>query len=375
MADIFKMLEAEHRRIEAVVEQITAGPASADQAGRRLLLDRLVAAESRHEAAEELAFWPAVRHRLRSGKDLADEGRRQEGDGRYVLDALRFTPGGPALDSHLAEAAALLRRHIAFEEQEVWPALRRAVGPLGARLLGARYRAALLAAPTRPHPHGPEGAAGLATVGAGAAVADRVRDRLSGRSRRLSGPLDPAAAESDGGDAVELLTADHRRVEELLRRIETEDWPPVEVTDRLVRELSVHDALEREYLYPVARGRLESGNDLYDHSLAEHGQIAAVLSEIDRRPHGDRHRRDEARRLVSLVRTHVAEEEGSLFPALRAHLSVQELAEMADRLRAARAKAPTRPHPHGAGAGVGARMSRLVVGPLDRVRDTLARRG
>lgn len=365
------MLEWDHRRITAVLDQIGADHPGLDETARRLLLDRLIAAESRHEAGEEMVLWPAV-GRIRGGAELVEEGRRQEGDAKYVLDALRYAQSGADLDDQLVEAAGLIRRHIDFEEKEVWPVLRRATGPLGARLLGWRYRVAAAIAPTRPHPSGPEGAVGLATVGAVAAALDHLRDRMGGRARRLAGPLGPPdGSEPDG---LDILAADHRRIEELLGRAELQEWPARDVVDRLVREVSVHDAIERECLYPLVRHRLMSGNELYDAALVEHGRAAAVLSEVDRRPDGDAHRRDQVKRVVALLRTHVAEEEGSLFPALRAHLSAQELAELAGQLASARRSAPTRPHPHVAGTGMSARMARLVTGPLDRARDSLAGR-
>ncbi|HET9078803.1 MAG TPA: hemerythrin domain-containing protein [Acidimicrobiales bacterium] len=382
MANIFRMLEADHREVIALLDQMcgdAAGRLDAD--GRRLLLDRLVAAESRHEAAEELTFWPAVRRRVGDGAGRAEQGRRQEVDARYVLDALRYEQDGPQLVEHIEAAAELIRRHIAFEEQQVWPELRRVLGPLGSRLLGLKFKAALAAAPTRPHPHGPDRPLGLATVGAAAAMGDRIRDRLSGRARRLAPPPSAGAGSTAGpagADGVEFLAGDHRRVETVLRRVQSildaGGDPDTELVAELVRELSVHDAIEREHLYPLVRQRLEQGNDVYTAALEEHGHIAVVAAELDRRPEHDQLRRDDLARLVQLVRTHVAEEETAIFPALRAHLTPQELAQLAGDLRAARDTAPTRPHPHTAGTGLGARVSRLLAGPLDRTRDSLSGR-
>ncbi len=382
MPTIYSLLEADHREVTALLDQLVGSGDSFDEPARRLLVDRLIAAESRHEAAEEMVFWPAVRRRLSRGRALSDEGHRQEGEGKALLDTLRWERANQHVDSMIGEAAALMRRHIAFEEQEVWPALRRATGPVGSRLLGRQFLAAKRVAPTRPHPNGPDGALGLSTVGAAASAGDRLMDRLTGRSRRLGGPLASEGGEGGEGaqaagrtaDPVEFLTAEHARIEQLLRRVEEAEWPDAALVADLVRQLSIHDAIEREHLYPLARRRLQNGNARYPHWMAEHGDIARVLVEIDRRPEHDRFRRDELKRLVPLVRTHIAEEEGSVLPALRAHLSRQELAGLADRLQTARAKAPTRPHPHAAGAGMGARISRLVARPLDRTRDAVSGR-
>lgn len=378
MPTIYALLEADHREITALVDQLTQSAASErfDESGRRLLLDRLIAAESRHEAAEEMVFWPAVRRRLRNGRALSEEGRHQEGDAKYLLEALRHERTATHIQSTALELSALLHRHIAFEEREVWKALRPATGPIGSRVLGGQFRAATAAAPTRPHPHGPEGPLGLATVGGVTAAGDRMRDRLTGRSGRLRGRLTPDGDLDEGPseDPVALLVADHARIEELLRKVESVEWPDAGLSAELVRQLSVHDAIEREHLYPLARRRLQRGNDAYPSWIAEHGEIAVALAEIDRRPEHDKLRRDELKRLVRLVRTHVAEEEGTVLPALRAHLSPQELSDLAGRLRSARSKAPTRPHPHLAGAGFGSRVSRLVAHPLDRARDAISGR-
>lgn len=356
MADIYKVLGDEHAELLRLIEQLEAGVG--DATTRRHLVDRLVGTASRHEAGEELALWPVVRRRVPGGDDLARRGLGEEGDARYLLDALRVD------DSVLASVTGIIRGHIAFEEDQVWPVLRRSTGAIGAAMMAARLRLGGFASPTRPHPGGPVRPFGLATRGAAAAFADRARDRLTGRS------LEPPGG---GMDASAFIVSEHTRIDGLLAEVEHGD-PDPSLAARLVKELSVHDSIEREHLYPLLRRRLEQGNDRYPGWIAEHGRIATVLAEIDRRPDGDRRRRELLQSLVTLVRTHVAEEEEAVLPAMRAHLSEEERAELGARLEAAKAKAPTRPHAHLAGAGVGARLSRLVVAPMDKSRDALARR-
>lgn len=379
MANIYRVLEAEHRAIAGLVDELEARPGP-DAEGRRLLLDRLIAASSRHEAAEELAFWPEVGRRAQDGRSLRDEGLRQEGDARAVLDALRFETGDAAFRSGITEVAALVRAHIEFEEERVWPALRHATGPIGARLSGARYALAARMTPTRPHPNGPQRALGLATVGAATAAVDRMRDRLGGRRRDVVAPARRAVAAGTEDaadapvDAADFILGEHRRIDGLLVELERRGPGDAGLVARIVKELSVHDAIERQHLYPVVRHRLQAGNDLYAHSISEHGRVATLLAVVDRRPPGDAHRDELLGRLPTLVRTHVAEEETEILPALRLHLADEELRMLGARLAAARHGAPTRPHAHAAGAGFGARVSRLVAGPLDRTRDALAGR-
>ena len=376
MPNLYRILEREHRHIAALLDELLAAP-GIDSDGRRLLFDRLIVAESRHEAAEELALWPAVRRRAEDGRQLHEEGLRQEGDARYVLDALRFETDEESFRRGLEGAAALLRAHIDFEENRIWPALRHATGPIGAQLTGVRYSVAAKLTPTRPHPGGPQKPVGLATIGVAAAATDRIRDAMSGRRSRVVAPARRSPSEEaadDGIDGLDFLVAEHARIDSLFRDMERHGPGDEGLVDRVVRELAVHDSIERQYLYPLARRRIQDGNDAYDHSLAEHGRVASVLSAIDRRPAGDAHRNELLAELPVLVRTHVAEEESNIIPALRVHLAPEEIAMLGRQLSDARRHAPTRPHAHTAGAGLGARMSRLVAGPLDRTRDAIAGR-
>lgn len=59
-------------------------------------------------------------------------------------------------------------------------------------------------------------------------------------------------------DAIELLTSDHRAVEALFEQVRPGSVGKNDVVERIVRELSIHDAIERELLYPTVKERLSS---------------------------------------------------------------------------------------------------------------------
>jgi hemerythrin-like domain-containing protein len=394
VANLYTTLGAEHRRIEQLLEELESG--TADEVGRRGLIDLLESAASRHEAGEEQVLWPAVRRRAQHGEQMEAQGLAQERDARFLFDALRVETSDSARRSQTEEIARLLRRHIEFEEGEVWPALRRATGPIGAAMMDVRHRLVMGATPTRPHPHGPDHPVALSTVGAATALMDRARDRLGGRS------VVPArfGHGSDGDappDAIGFLMEEHARIEALATDVEilanlSPGRPPDgsvaagrygageelgrrwQVVGHLIRAVSKHDAIEREYLYPLLRERLERGNDLYPTWMSEHAAVAAKLAEVDRRNSDDPHSIDLLREVIPLIRTHIVEEEGAVLPAARAHLTMEERAELGAAMAAARKSAPSRPHSHVGGAGFGARLSRLVVGPVDRARDAVSRR-
>lgn len=395
MANLYTTLGAEHRRIEQIVEELESG--AADAVGRRGLVDLLESAASRHEAGEERVLWPAVRRHAEQGERLESEGLAQEREARFLFDALRVETSDSARRAQIEEIAARVRRHIEFEEGEVWPALRKATGPIGAAMMDVRHRLVMGATPTRPHPYGPDHAVALSTVGAATALMDRARDRLAGRSvvpARFGHHPDGEAPP----DAMAFLMEEHARIEALAADVEEilaglspgrphdgavaagryrsgqelgRRW---QVIGRLMRAVSKHDAIEREHLYPLLRDRLERGHELYPAWMSEHAAVAEKLAEVDRRNSDDPHSIDLLREVIPLIRTHIVEEEGAVLPAARAHLTMEERAELGAAMAAARKSAPTRPHSHVAGAGFGARVARFVVGPLDRARDAVSRR-
>lgn len=186
MTDAFTVLKADHTEVEALLTRLTggAGPASAASPDPAQDAETLVMAESRHEAAEEMYFWPTVRERVADGDALADEARAQEAEGKRVLDELRTcAPGDGRFEELVATFAAAGRAHIDFEETQVWPKLRAVLTPADADKLGDELTRAKAAGPTRPHPDAPDSPGALKTTGVAAAAMDKVRDAVSGRGR------------------------------------------------------------------------------------------------------------------------------------------------------------------------------------------------
>src|SRR5438270_199630 len=62
-------------------------------------------------------------------------------------------------------------------------------------------------------------------------------------------------------DAIQILTDDHREVEGLFQKVESGSAGKKDVVAKIVRELSIHDAIEREYLYPAVRKHIADQGD------------------------------------------------------------------------------------------------------------------
>ena len=175
-------------------------------------------------------------------------------------------------------------------------------------------------------------------------------------------------------DAIELLTSDHREVEQYFKQYEAAVNDPGvahHAAEEIIRELSVHAAVEEMILYPLLAKVDPQQKGLVDHSLEEHQEVKELLAQVDGKPANDSNVRKVMAQLKSSVEEHVSEEEGKVFPALRSHVKEDELMELGEKMAKAKATAPTHPHPHAPDTPPG----NLVAGPLaamaDKVRDLL----
>ena len=188
MPSAFDVLASDHEQVERLFSQLEAAPAAAGVndsllAARKKMAETLVIEESKHEAIEEMYFWPAVRKHVPDGDKLADKAIGQEQEGKRILAKLdKLDADNPEFDMLLGEFIKAGREHIAFEETQVWPGLRAVLTETEAVELGNSLEQARKTAPTRPHPHTPPSPGVLKTAGP-AAAADRARDAATGRGR------------------------------------------------------------------------------------------------------------------------------------------------------------------------------------------------
>jgi hemerythrin-like domain-containing protein len=188
MADAFEILAHDHAEVRQMLTQLELGAvrqgvADAEQlTQRKKLAEQLIIEESRHEAVEEMYFWPAVREHLPTGDELADTAIEQEDEGKEVLDKLgKLDAGDPEFEKLLAEFTRAGREHIDYEETRVWPELRAALSAEQSQEIGSKMAAAKETAPTRPHPRTPSSPGMLKATGPVAAAADKARDAITHR--------------------------------------------------------------------------------------------------------------------------------------------------------------------------------------------------
>ena len=123
MPSVFDVLAQDHAEVKRMLAELELGPtaatgADADQlALRKRMVQQLVIEVSKHEAVEEMYFWPAVRSHVTDGTDLANQAQGQEQEGKEVLARLdKLAPEDEAFEVRLSQFITAGRAHIAFED-------------------------------------------------------------------------------------------------------------------------------------------------------------------------------------------------------------------------------------------------------------------
>jgi hemerythrin superfamily protein len=178
---------------------------------------------------------------------------------------------------------------------------------------------------------------------------------------------------ADQQDVIDVLTHDHREVEELFEQIEqaTDPGQRRELTDQVITELVRHSVAEEQYLYPAAREHIPDGDAIVDGEIADHNEVEEALKALEGIDADDPDFMRTFRRMSEDVKEHVQEEEDELFPLLREHASAQELRDLGEKVQRAKKVAPTRPHPSSPDTPPLNKILGPGVGLVDRARDTL----
>ena len=88
-------------------------------------------------------------------------------------------------------------------------------------------------------------------------------------------------AETKSQDAIALLKADHRKVEELFEQFEKArgDDRKQKLALEICKELTIHTILEEEIFYPACEGKVE--DDMLKEAVVEHDAAKVMIAEIE----------------------------------------------------------------------------------------------
>ncbi|HEY2704740.1 MAG TPA: hemerythrin domain-containing protein [Candidatus Dormibacteraeota bacterium] len=178
-------------------------------------------------------------------------------------------------------------------------------------------------------------------------------------------------------DAIELLTRDHRAVEELFSQFDGgDDETRRTAAEGVIRELSIHAAIEEEFFYPMVKKEVPEAADMVDHGIEEHQEAKQVLAKLDEmidKAHTKAYA-EKMQRLEKLIGDHVEEEENELFPKVREALTKTRLNEVGTLMNKAKKAAPTRPHPNTPANPLVQATAGKAAAVVDRMRDAVSGR-
>ena len=177
-------------------------------------------------------------------------------------------------------------------------------------------------------------------------------------------------------DAITLLKNDHKTVKDLFRRFEKakNDRTRKTVVQDIIKELSVHAAIEEQVFYPAVRQSVEGTEDVVLESLEEHHIVKWTLSELDGMAADHERFVPKVTVLIESVKHHIEEEESEMFPKVRSALGRKKLAEIGDVMEKARKAAPSRPHPKAPDTPPGNLVAGVAAGAVDKARDKVGSR-
>ncbi len=141
-------------------------------------------------------------------------------------------------------------------------------------------------------------------------------------------------------NAIELLTADHEKVRDLLAKlVDTTDRAEktrAELLAKIEKELSVHTTLEEEIFYPALK---EAGGSehakIYFEALEEHRAAEdLVLPDLKKTQPASAQFAGRAKVLKELVEHHAQEEEDEMFEMAAKSMDKEQLEELGRKMAA-----------------------------------------
>jgi hemerythrin-like domain-containing protein len=146
----------------------------------------------------------------------------------------------------------------------------------------------------------------------------------------------------DEPDAIQLLEADHRRLEKLLEEgeqtTEGSRTRRSKLLDTITSELTVHELIEEKLLYPALKSHPEA-TDIVLEGYQEHHVADLLVKELHGLSKADERWGAKFKVLQESIQHHIDEEEGEMFRTARAVMSRDELRELGARMAEMKSKA------------------------------------
>jgi hemerythrin superfamily protein len=154
------------------------------------------------------------------------------------------------------------------------------------------------------------------------------------KSTRARAKAAPAAQ-----DAIALLKADHRQVEEWFEQFEStrSDSTKAQLAQQICQALTVHTTIEEELFYPAFLEATEE-EDIHHEAAVEHDGAKKLIAEIEASGPQDDYFDAKVTVLSEMIKHHVKEEEKREGMFAKARQSEMDLAALGEQLAARKAE-------------------------------------
>ena len=138
-------------------------------------------------------------------------------------------------------------------------------------------------------------------------------------------------------DALTLLKDDHDKVKGLLDKLdkttERAEVTRTEGLQALKQELTIHETIEEEILYPALK-EFAKTRDIALEAYEEHHVVDSILAELEKTPVDDETWAAKLTVMKENLEHHIEEEEDEMFKQARQVMDEGDLSELGDRMAA-----------------------------------------
>ena len=138
-------------------------------------------------------------------------------------------------------------------------------------------------------------------------------------------------------DALKMLKDDHDKVKGMLKKLdattERAEKTRTEMLQTLKQELTVHETIEEEILYPALKEYAKT-KDIALEGYEEHHVVDGIMAELEDTPVDDETWAAKLTVMKENLEHHIEEEEDEMFPKARQVMDEDELNDLGDRMAA-----------------------------------------
>jgi hemerythrin-like domain-containing protein len=138
-------------------------------------------------------------------------------------------------------------------------------------------------------------------------------------------------------DALQLLKGDHEKVKRMLEELdattERAEKTRTETFERLKHDLTIHETIEEEFLYPALE-EFAKTKDITLEAFEEHHVVDQIVAELEATAVSDETWGAKLTVMKENLEHHIEEEEGEMFPKARQVMDRDELLDLGDKMAA-----------------------------------------